>query len=144
MQREILTYPLEPAQIKQELQFLAEQLHNFGCSECDILLGFEWGMAYYGTNPATYERIATDALVAKIVAAEETGLGRLGQDDLYVRIIEHEIEFRFCNDCDIHLTFEPPSVLAESFYQRWKSQGFSPAEWVKVPGAAATERIRFN
>ena len=143
MRHEILTYPMEPAQMKEELSFLADHLEALGL-DCEVLFGSAWGNEYYETNSWNYERISPKALPDKVLQVEESGIGQLGKDDLYVRIPNLDLEFRFCNDCDIHLDYEPHAPMVEFFYQRWRSRGFSPAEWVRVPDGAPTERLRFN
>ena len=144
MLREILTYPIEPAQMEEELSFFAEHMRALGYAGGDVLFGSFWGGEYYPTSRWEYERISFDALVAKVAQVEASGIGQLGRDDLWVKIPGLEVEFRFCNDCDIHITYEFSTELAETFYQRWKSRGFQPREWVVAANGPPTERLRFN
>jgi hypothetical protein len=144
MLREILTYPISPEQMKVELVFFAEHVRDLGHADCEILFGFPWGVKYYPSNRWEYERIAFESLVAKVAEVEASGIGHLGRNDLVVKIPGLEVQFRFCHDSDIHLVYESSAELAETFYQRWKSRGFQPAEWVKLPSGPPTERLRFN
>ncbi len=144
MRREILTYPLERIQMKEELLFFADYMRGCGYADCDVLFGYAWGIEYYETDRWDYERIPLDSLVDKVMQVEVSGLGKLGHDDVWVKIPGLEMEFRFCNDCDIHINYEFAGEMTEFFYQRWKSRGFSPAEWLKAPDGTSSERLRFN
>ena len=75
---------------------------------------------------------------------EGKGLGMLGSDDLFLSFPALGLEFRFCNDSDLHIAFEDPSETTEFFYQRWKIRGFSPAEWERTLDGKTGERLRIN
>ena len=67
-------------------------------------------------------------------------MGKLGEDDLFVEVAG--VEFRFCNDCDVHLGFDQPLPLVEDFYSRWQSIGYDPAEWIKNKEKGPGTRVR--
>ena len=144
MKREILTHPIGPFQVKEELEFLVEYFREIGYDECEAYFGFAWGNEYYSNGEWTPIRIPLDRLASQVRRVETGGLGMLGSDDLFVSFPALGLEFRFCNDSDLHMAFEHPNETTEFFYQRWKALGFSPAEWEKTSDGKTGERLRIN
>ncbi len=105
---------------------------TLGRSRCKRILGHAWG-EHYPDGGWTAVDLPLEALVGEVLRVEAAGFGELGYDDLYVTIPPITLEFRFCNDSDIHLSFEEPSEITEHFYQRWRDLGFQPAEWGSAP-----------
>ena len=132
MTREILTYPIDRPSLEAELAFLAEHFRGLGCDSCTAFFGHAWG-EHYPQDPWTAVALPLEALVAEVSRIEEAGFGALGNDDLFITIAPFPLEFRFCNDSDIHLSFEAPSDTTEVFFQRWRALGFKPAEWGSAP-----------
>jgi len=144
MTQEILTYPVTKSQIWCELEFFVEYFRGSGHCDCQVLFGFAWGNKYYPSGEWRAVTIPLDSLVTEIRRVEVAGLGSLGSDDLFVSLPGLDLEFRFCNDSDIHIRFEEANETTEFFYQRWKDRGFSPAEWQKTVEGKTGERLRFN
>jgi hypothetical protein len=144
MKREILTYPLERSQVKEELAFFVEHFSHFGFETCEVLFGSAWGIDYYPTAEWHYVKLRLVDLVMEVERVEGGEWGPLGSNDLFVRFPSLAVDFHFCNDSDIHIYFEEPNDVTEFFYLRWKARQFSPAEWLKPAEGPATERIRFN
>ncbi len=144
MLREILTYPLERAQLRDELAHLVDFLTRRGYEHCTALFGGSWGLDYYSTDDWEYVELALRSLPDEVVRVESLGFGSLGTSDLFVRVPGLPLEFHFCNDSDIHVTLEEPNEIAEALYQRWRSLGYRPAEWVKPVSGPPSERLRFE
>lgn len=66
---------------------------------------------------------------AKIQDLERRGYGEFGYNDVFVEL--EDIEFRFCNDTDVHTGFDNHQPMIEDFYARWEDLGYYPAEWLK-------------
>lgn len=142
MLREIVTYPLERKQLQEELDFMVQYFRKKGVTTCTVLFGCAWGNEYYPGNDWVDEETPLEKLVEKVRAIEESGMGALGKDDLVVKVAD--LEFRFCNDSDIHIRFTAPDNESESFYLRWKKLGYQPAEWVKNKENDPGKRVRSN
>ncbi len=142
MEREILTYPLTKEQVRDELMFCSEYFSKQGAKLCEVLFGFAWGNQYYPSAEWPYEKIKLSELPDKVRTVENSGIGSLGTDDLFVKI--RGLQFRFCNDSDIHIYFTEPCEDIEYFYSRWKQLGYQPAEWLKNQENGPGERIRFD
>lgn len=144
MNREIITYPINSVQMKDELSFLAEYFQKVGYEYCEVLFGFAWGNEYYDSAKWEYEKIPLNKLVEKVIGVETNGFGEIGTDDLFIKVQGLLLEFRFCNDSDIHLSFDVSGEISEYFYNRWKSLGYLPAEWLKDNKGKPSKRLRLN
>ena len=142
MSRAITTYPIKAAQMKEELAFFAQYFQHLGHEYCEVLFGFAWGSEYYPTSEWNRVRIPLASLEDEVQRVEVAGLGELGSDDLFVSVPPLDVEFRFDNDSALHISFAEPGEVAEFFYQRWKSSGFTPAEWQLTEDGAPSKRLR--
>lgn len=124
--REILTSPIDNEQIYNELVYLVKYFHQRGVDTCEVQFGHAWGNDYYSGSEWRVVKIALTDLPREIDRAAELGWGGLGGNDLFVTISPDRLAFRFCNDSDIHLTFEQPDSDTEHFYQRWENLSFNP------------------
>ena len=142
MEREILTYAITQEQMNDELSFVSKYFYEKGVNKCEVLFGFAWGNDYYPGNEWQEEEIGFLNLVSKVREVEASGIGKLGKDDLFIKV--SGLEFRFCNDSDIHIYFNEPNDDVEFFYSRWKEMGYQPAEWLKNQEKGPGERGRVN
>ena len=109
MRCEILTSAMDRSLLKEELAFLSKYFHNLNHFRCDILIGGAWGLEIYKSETWGYEISSVVDLPGQVEHLEESGCGQLGSDDLYIRLPELDLEFRFCNDSDIHLDYAQPN-----------------------------------
>ncbi len=143
MKREILTHILNKEQLYIELEFIVKYFIKKNIHYCEILFGFAWGMEYHPSDEWNNEKIKFKNLIEKVHEVETTNIGSLGKDDLFIKITS--IEFRFCNDSDIHIYFsEENNCDVEYFYLRWKKLGYEPSEWIKNQKNTPGERVRLN
>ena len=142
MEREILTYPISTEQMNEELSFMVEYFSNKVIDKCSVLFGFAWGNNYYPGNEWFDEEIELRNLIQKVNDVEASGIGAIGRDDLFIKI--SGLEFRFCNDSDVHIYFSKHNDDIEFYYARWKQLGYQPAEWLKNQEKGPGERVRFN
>lgn len=143
-ERQILTYPLNERQIKEELQFFCDYLQENNYLSCEVLFGFAWGTEFYGNQDWDYISIPTKNLIEQVSQLKQKGMGSLGRDDLCVRVAELPYEFQFCHESDIHISFNRSGAFIEFFYERWKILGYSPAEWENSEGGKSSIRLRVN
>lgn len=126
---------------------LWEELRNFvafftsrDVEECLVLFGFAWGIEYYPDKDWEAETILLKELESRILQLEKRGLGEFGYNDVFVEL--DEIEFRFCNDTDIHIGFDSHQPFIEDFYSRWETLNYYPAEWIKNQKHGSGELVR--
>jgi hypothetical protein len=125
MKREVVTSILEENQVRVELRYLIDRFSKNGEEYCDVLFGFAWGNDYYPGNEWLYESVKLSRLESKISEVEQRHIGRLTNDDLFVKV--GGLEFQFCHESDIHISFERISPEIEHFYERWLNKGFNPS-----------------
>jgi hypothetical protein len=140
MKREVLTYPLSEQQMREELAHVVEFYLAKSATTCRVLFGYAWGNDYYLTKEWLEEEVALNNLIAKVAKVEATGVGRIGSDDLFLQV--DDLEFLFCHDSDIHISFIEHHPEMEHFYQRWKMLGFKPAEWLKDEPHGSSKKVR--
>ena len=124
MSGELITCPLSAPQLAEELTWLVEIFSRRGIESCDVLFGYAWGNEYYLTAQWEYECVAIDQVAVAVSAVEIRGLGRLGQDDLWLRVADPQVEYRFCNDSDLHLAFSEANWLVDLTRARWQQKGY--------------------
>jgi hypothetical protein len=140
MKREILTYPLSKEQFWTEFRHFVAYFRSMGISECTVLFGFAWGIECYPEKEWTPETILLDELEERILELERRGLGEFGYNDVFIELAN--VEFRFCNDTDVHIGFNRRQPLIEDFYSRWEVLGYHPAEWLKNEEHGPGEWVR--
>jgi len=123
----IITSELDPAALRAELSYVAEYFAARAQVSCKVLFGFAWGNEYY-VGDWIAEEIRLDSVAAKTRQVEDSGLGCIGRDDLYVTV--SGLEFQFCHESDLHLRFDEPNDAVEHFFSRWGGLGFRPTEWL--------------
>ena len=133
MERELLTYPLSNIELRTELAFILQHLLEYGFTECKVLFGYAWGIAYYPDDLWVSEVLPVSSVLGKVEEVERSGIGRLGCDDLYIEF--PSFSFLFCNDSDLHLLFSEGDLFVEFFFTRWEHLGYKPSEWHKIEGS---------
>jgi hypothetical protein len=128
MRREISIHEVDDAVLLGEFRHLVLYLRGLDHERCEVLFGWHWGIDYYPTSKWVAEVIPLAELESKVRQVENAGLGRLGGDDLQVKVPGLECEFCFCHHSGVHLTFTPPNQIAVDFLERWQSAGLSPIE----------------
>ena len=140
MKREVVTSILEENQVRAELRYLIEHFFKSGDESCDVLFGWAWGNDYYPGNNWRYESVKLSSLESKISEVEQRNIGGLAHDDVFVKV--GGIEFQFCHESDIHISFEARNPETEHFFERWLTKGFDPSEWIKDDPMGPGTRVR--
>ena len=140
MKREIITGILEEDRIRQELRYLIDYFSERGHESCEILFGFAWGNDYYPGNEWPPVSVTFLNLESTISDVEQRNIGRLSTDDLFLTV--DGLEFLFCHESDIHLSFETATPVIEHFYERWRMQEFQPSEWLHNTSKGHGTRVR--
>lgn len=128
MSREISIHNVGPDALLAELKHLIDYLQELGMQETELMFGWHWGMDYPPGAPWVNRLMPVDRLESEIRIPEEAGLGKLGGDDITIRIPSLDCEFLFCHHAGIHLTVADAGALTDHFIDRWSSAGFAPTE----------------
>ena len=127
MIREILTHPVTAAQLEEELSFLVDHFRGLGYESCLAAFGGAWAIDYYSVGTSGDGPMPIETLPGEVLRASASGWGGLGANDLFISVPPLPLQFRFCNDSDLHLAFESPCDLADFFRRRWEALGYNPA-----------------
>lgn len=136
MVREIVTRPITASQLGEELVFVVQFFRGLGHGSCRVAFGGPWAIEVYADATAGDGLMPIEALPDAVLRASAAGRGGLGANDLFVMVPPWPLQFRFCNDSDLHLAFEEPCHLADVFRRRWNALGYHAAE-----SAAADPRM---
>jgi hypothetical protein len=124
--RQLLTKVLQESQLRVEFTHVLKYFAEHGIDSCKLLFGWPWGIDYYGDRPWVEEVVAIAAVGEKVAAIEAEGTGRLGAHDLHLYV--ETLQFKFCHESDIHLTFLEGDEHAKHFEIRWAELDYGPRE----------------
>ena len=141
MRRQIRTSILDRDLLLAELDEIVRYFGERGVSSCRVEFGWAWGNKYYPGNRWEDEETGLSHLRQKVNDVEATGIGAIGNDDLFIRI--GVLEFQLCHECDVHVYFdEPDNSDIEAFFARWQKLGYEPSEYAGVSNSGPGERVR--
>ncbi len=129
MRSQIFTKVLTPDELRTEFEFCIRYLQELGHSRASVLFGWSWGNEYYPTGEWQSEKIELEKLSTKVQEVEDSGIGRFGDNDLFVEV--EGLLFTFCHESDVHMEYEVGSEITEILLKRWSKLGYSPTEYLK-------------
>ena len=114
-----LTRILNEFEFKTEFDRIIKILEQNQIDEVEILFGWAWGNEYKDWVPF---RTKVIDIVSEIDKPQQQKLGQLGNDDIFITIPELEIEFLFCHELDVHLSFNSDNKIVSSVIDSWVSE----------------------
>src|SRR5262249_36022594 len=108
MKQEFAIHSVSDDVLAAELAHFVDYFLEQGHTGCAVLFGWHWGMDYYPTSHWDWLDIALDELQSEVQKVQDTDIGRIGGDDLHIRIPAVACEFCFCHHSGIHISFEEP------------------------------------
>jgi hypothetical protein len=106
----VLIQPFDRAHSLSLIDFLSKVLPDFGITEIDVLYGWAWGNEIFNWETRT---IALGSLNAEIEHVEMQGFGKIGDDDLVIKINSHHLEITLCHETDLHVKYDVLTPLIE-------------------------------
>lgn len=89
-----------------------------------VVFGFAWGNEIYERDWLELNLTGRELRV-RVAEAEASGLGKIGSDDLYIKLPDLGIERQYCHEADIHVTAaEPSHPYVQAERQRWIDLGW--------------------
>jgi len=128
MARDISIHDDDVNVLRRELRFVLQYLERLGHTDSQVVFGWPWGLVYPPDNPWGKITIPLAKVEAEVEKLESALLGRLGGDDVFIRIPPADWEFEFCHHSGIHLRFETPGRIPSDFLKRWTEHGLMPIE----------------
>jgi hypothetical protein len=120
MIREIITDPLDAADLWADLNENLRLIRQMGIEDVRLFFGYSWGKHIYegrwveiSIHPAQVEQ--------RIVDAERKQYGSVGDDNFYVRIPDIEVRVEYTYESDIHLSYADENAFVKTVLGRWNA-----------------------
>lgn len=127
MKREIQIHPEAVDVLRSEWIHAVDYLQAQGFVDCQVLFGFAWRTFPNDADLSWKQlRLPLTQLLAEIQRSEDSGLGALGRDDMWLTCEAHTLVFLFCHHHGVHLMFNEPGLDSEHYFSRWQAAGLSP------------------
>ncbi len=88
--------------VRRDFEALLRNLESSPSQRVSVVFGFAWGNHIYERDWRALE-LTGGELRARMAAAEASGLGRIGSDDLHITLPDIGIERTYCHEADIHV-----------------------------------------
>lgn len=134
MNREVITDPLDRGDLWFDLRENVILFKQLGVTQPLVLFGFSWGKQIYD-GPWTEQPISVDQLTHQVLEAEEKQFGKLGDDNLYIRVPEMDIRVQYSHETDIHLSYSDENIFVQNVLARWLER-----QWLTYGPRRAAER----
>ena len=118
MHAEIVTDPLQGADLRHDLEANLARIKALGVSEITLLFGFSWGRHIYEKEWKELP-VAPDEALEMVRRAEKLAYGRLGDDNLYLTVETYDLRLQYSHEADIHLSFATQNRLVDDILDRW-------------------------
>jgi hypothetical protein len=120
MNREVVTDPLDGADLWQDLGETIRLTRQLGLSDLRLFFGYAWGKQIYDDR---WVEIATapGQVEARIADAQRRRYGRLGDDNVYIRLPEIDVRVEYSYEATIHLSYGQENAFVKSTLRRWES-----------------------
>lgn len=123
MNKEVITDPLSPDDLWQDLKSNITHLKTRGISQVGVFYGFSWGSHFYD---GIWKEIpvSIDELEAPLYRAMQAGHGALGHDNFYISVPEFSMKLQYSHETDIHISYIDENELVSIILKRWKDNGW--------------------
>lgn len=120
----IVGRPRDAEALRRDFDEFVTELESRPAERVGVVFGFAWGNEIYEGDWLELS-LTGGELRARVAEAEAAGLGKIGSDDLYIKLPALGIERQYCHEADIHVTAadsEHPYVAAAR--QEWLARGW--------------------
>jgi hypothetical protein len=120
LRHEIVTDPLAPQDLWSDLRTNLRRLEALAQHHVLLFFGFAWGKHLY-TGAWMERETATREVEAQVLAAERSGYGRLGHDNLYLTVAALGFRLQYSHETDIHLSYASENAFVAEVLARWRA-----------------------
>ena len=121
MNRELVTDPLDREDLWTDLRDNIELLTAYSHTRVLAFFGFAWGKHIY--QDQWYDiPMSLSEFEQRITEAEEKGLGKLGQDNVYFTVEQVPLRLNYSYESDIHLSYGQDNEIVSAIRRRWLSR----------------------
>jgi hypothetical protein len=114
--------------VRRDFEAFLGDLESSPSKMVSMVFGWPWGNKIYERDWSVLELTGSE-LRARVDAAEASGLGRIGADDLNITLPDIRVERKYCHEGDIHVVAdnsEHPYLSAQR--QQWLCKGWQICE----------------
>ncbi|QDU39972.1 hypothetical protein Mal4_43260 [Maioricimonas rarisocia] len=116
--------PPDADAVRRDFDEFVTQLESTPSETVYVVFGFGWGNEIYEHDWLELALTGSE-LRTRVAEAEAAGLGRIGSDDLYVKLPALGVERQYCHEADVHVTAaDPKHPYVEAERQRWLDRGW--------------------
>ena len=116
--------PPDAEAVRRDFDEFVTELESRPAEKVGVVFGFAWGNEIYERDWVELDLTGSE-LRSRVADAEAAGLGKIGSDDLYIKLPALGVERQYCHEADIHVTAadsEHPCVAAAR--QAWLDRGW--------------------
>jgi hypothetical protein len=124
MIREVITDPLDAADLWADLRENLRLMQQMGIEEIRLFFGYSWGKHFYEDRWVEIP-IPPAQVAQRIIDAERKQYGSVGDDNFYVRIPDIEVRLEYTYETDIHLSYTEENPFVVLVLERWSAN-----EWL--------------
>jgi hypothetical protein len=119
------TPPCDTVQaVRRDFDALLRDLESWPSKRVSVVFGFAWGNHIYERDWLPLELSGAE-LRARVAAAEASGLGRIGSDDLHITLPDIGVERTYCHEADVHvIAAEGKHPYLGAQRQEWLRRGW--------------------
>lgn len=133
---EIVTDPLQGADLRHDLEANLTRMAAMGVHEITLLFGYSWGNHIYEKEWKDLA-VSPAEVLALVRKAEKQGYGRMGDDNLYLTVDKFNLRLQYSHEADIHLSFATPNPLVRDILKRWIAM-----QWLCYNKSRALKKLR--
>lgn len=124
---EIIGRPPDPEgadAVRRDFASLLRELESSPTRRVTVTFGFAWGNKIYERDWLPLDLTGSE-LRDRVGAAEASGLGRIGSDDLSITLPDIGVERTYCHEADIHVCADDKTnSYLEAQRERWVRSGW--------------------
>lgn len=123
MIREVVTDPLDAADLWADLRENLRLIQQMGMEEVRLFFGYSWGKHIYEDRWVEIP-IHPAQVAQQIIDAEHRQYGSVGDDNFYIRIPDIDVRVEYTYETDIHLSYAEENSFVKTLLARWNANGW--------------------
>jgi hypothetical protein len=124
MSKGFIGRPPDVEEVRRDFEAFLADLESRPSERVGVVFGFAWGNEIYEHDWLELDLTGSE-LRFRVEEAEAAGLGRVGTDDLYIKLPVIGAERQYCHEADVHVTAkEAGHPYVEKERQRWLDRGW--------------------
>lgn len=119
----VIGRPPDVAAFRRDFDEFVTELESRPLETVAVVFGCGWGNELYPADWLELNLTGSE-LRLRVAEAETAGLGKIGEDDLFIKLPGLGVERLYCHEVDIHLTADADHPYVEAERQEWIKRGW--------------------